>query len=76
MTLTSGDRVVLDNPEMRNDTLVSGVRDGQTFLYSLSSIDEVAVKETNTVGTAVITVLVLGAVAFGVFAIIVVSANQ
>ena len=66
MTLTNEDRVVLENPEMRNDTLVSGEQDGQTILYALSSIDEVAVKKSDPASTIFLTVVVLGVVVVGV----------
>ena len=44
VTLTNGGTLVLKNPQIANDTLLSGERNGETITLPLSSIDHLALK--------------------------------
>ena len=65
VTLTNGSEQVLENPQMVNDTLLSGEQNATTSLYPLSSIEHLAFKKTKllaTIMTVVGAVVVVGLV--------------
>lgn len=70
VTRTDGSAFVLENPQVSGDTL-SGVRDGLQMSISLSTVDAIAVRKSDTgktIGVAFLSVvLVAGAVALIVY---------